>query len=43
MAKKNIPRKYNIPRLKQDEVLKVFVVEIKNQFQILSTEEIDHL
>ena len=31
-AKKNRPRKYNIPRLKQDEVLKAFVVEIKNQF-----------
>ena len=41
-AKKNRPRKYNIPRLKQDEVLKAFVVEIKNQFQLLSTEEIDH-
>ena len=36
------PAKYNIPRLKQDKVLKVFVVEIKNQFQLLSTEEIDH-
>ena len=37
------PAKYNIPRLnKQDKVLKAFVVEIKNQFQLLSTEEIDH-
>ena len=34
--------KYNIPRLKQDEALKAFIVEIKNQFQLLSTEEIDH-
>ena len=34
--------KYSIPRLKQDEVLRAFVVEIKNQFQLLSTEEIDH-
>ena len=34
--------KYNIPRLKQDEVLKAFVVEIKNQFQLLCTEETDH-
>ena len=41
-AKKNRPRKYNIPRLKQDEVLKAFVMEIKNQFQLLCTEEIDH-
>ena len=41
-AKKNRPMKYNIPRLKQDEVLKAFVVEIKNQFQLLSAEEIDH-
>ena len=41
-AKKNRPRKYNIPRLKQNEVLKAFVMEIKNQFQLLSTEEIDH-
>ena len=32
-AKKNRPRKYNIPRLKQDEVLKAFVVEIKNQLR----------
>ena len=37
----NRPRKYNIPRLKHDEVLKAFVVEIKNQFQLLSTEETD--
>ena len=37
-AKKKRPIKYNIPRLKQDEVLKAFVVEIKNQFQFLSTE-----
>ena len=41
-AKKNRQRKYNKPRLKHDEVLKAFVVEIKNQFQLLSTEEIDH-
>ena len=34
--------KHNIPRPNQDEVLKAFVVEIKNQFQLLSTEEIDH-
>ena len=27
-AKKNRPRKYNVPRLKQDEVLKTFVLEI---------------
>ena len=31
-TKKNGPRKYNIHRLKQDELLKAFVVEIKNQF-----------
>ena len=41
-AKKNRPMRYNTPRLKEDEVLKAFVVEIKNQFQLLSTEEIDH-
>ena len=41
LAKKNRPKKYNIPRLKQHEVLHAFVVEIKNQFQLLSTEEID--
>ena len=41
-AKKNRPRKYSIPRLKQDEVLKAFVLEIKNKFQLLSIEEIDH-
>ena len=29
-AKKNRPRKYKIPRLKQDEVLKAFVVERKS-------------
>ena len=42
LAKKNRPIKYNIPSLKQYEVLKAFVVEIKNTFQLLSTEEIDH-
>ena len=36
------PRKYNIPRLKQVGVLKAFVVEISNQFQLLSSEESDH-
>ena len=41
-AKKNRPRKYNIPRLKQDELLKTFVVGKKNQFHLLSTEETDH-
>ena len=41
-TKKNRPRKYNIPRFRQDEVLKAFVVEMKNQFQLLSTEETDH-
>ena len=40
--KKNRPRKYKIPRLKEDEVVKVFVVEISNKFQLLSTEEADH-
>ena len=39
---KNRPMKYNIPRLKQDAVLKTLVVEIKNEFQLLSTEETDH-
>ena len=29
-AKKNRPMKYNMPRLKLDEVLKAYVVEIKN-------------
>ena len=41
-TKKNRPRKYNIHRLNQDEVLKAFCVEIKNQIQLLSTEEIYH-
>ena len=41
-AKKIRSRKYNIPRLKQDEVLNAFVVEIKNQLQLLITKEIDH-
>ena len=41
-VKKNRPMKYNIPRLKKNEVLKVFVVEIKNQSQLLNTELIDH-
>ena len=40
--KKNRPRKYNIPILKQYELLKAFGMEIKNQFQLLSTEETDH-
>ena len=31
-------RKYKIPRLKQDEVLKACVVEINNQFQLLLTD-----
>ena len=39
--RKNRPRKNNIPRLKQYEVLKAFVVEIQNPFQLLSTEETD--
>ena len=34
--------KYNIPRLKQEQVLKVFVEKIQNQFHLLNTEEIDH-
>ena len=43
-TKKNRPMKYNIPRLKQDDVLKAFVVEIKikNQWHLLSTEETYH-
>ena len=36
-AKQSRPRKYNISSLKQDGVLKAFVVEIKNKFQLLST------
>ena len=38
----NRPRKFNISILKKDEVLKAFVVEIKNQFQLLGTEETNH-
>ena len=30
MSRLNRPMKYNIPRIKKDEVLKAFVVEIKN-------------
>ena len=41
-SQENIPMKYNIHRIKQDEILKAFVVKIKNQFQLLSMEEIDH-
>ena len=41
-TKKNRPRKYNIPRIEQDNVLTTFLVEIKNQFQLLSTVEADH-
>ena len=41
-AKKNRPRKYNIPILMQDEVLKALVVEINNIFHLLSIEETDH-
>ena len=42
LIKKNRSMMYNIPTHKQDEVLRAFVVEIQNQFQLLSTEEIDH-
>ena len=38
----NRPRNYSIPSLKQDDVLKAFVVEIKNQFQLLSTKQTNH-
>ena len=38
-TKKNRPRKYIIPRLKQNKILKTFVMEIKNKFRLLSTEE----
>ena len=34
--------KYTIPWLKQDEELKAFVVEVKNKFQLMSTEETDY-
>ena len=43
-AKQKRLRKFNIPRLNQDEVPIAFVVDIKNQFQLLSTEgQITHM
>ena len=36
------PRRYNIARLKHEDTQKAFVLEVKNQFQKLSTDELDH-
>ena len=35
-------RRYNIARLKHEDTQKAFVLEVKNQFQKLSTDELDH-
>ena len=35
-------RRYNIARLKHEDTQKAFVLEVKNQFQKLSTNELDH-
>ena len=35
-------RIYNIARLKHEDTQKAFVLEVKNQFQKLSTDELDH-
>ena len=35
-------RRYNIGRLKYEDTLKAFVLEVKNKFQKLSTDELDH-
>ena len=35
-------RRYNIARLKYEDTRKAFVLEVKNQFQKLSTDELDH-
>ena len=35
-------RRYNIAILKHEDTQKAFVLEVKNQFQKLSTDELDH-
>ena len=35
-------RRYNIARLKHEDTQKAFVLEVKNKFQKLSTDELDH-